>query len=157
MVLALAATARAADKEPASEQEFVVRSIACDLAEIRMAERALKASSNEDIKSFARQMKADHTKHRKQLMSMAKSMKIEVTEGMTKEAQDELAKLTKLEGKEFDKAYVKCQLMAHEKVLKMNEKWAKDAGNQKVRDTASKTAETVREHLAHVKKLNPDS
>jgi len=144
---------RAGSKEPASDKEFVLRGIAIDLAEIRMGERALKLASSDEVKSFARKMVNEHGKHRKELMSLAKNMRWDVETGMLKEHQDELDKLNKLSGKEFDIAYAKTMVMGHEKALKMYEKWAKDAENDKVRDMAKKTAEVVREHLDMARKL----
>src|SRR5438067_4946800 len=44
-------------KEPATDQEFAVWAIACEIAEIKFAERALKQTKNERVKEFARHIR----------------------------------------------------------------------------------------------------
>src|SRR6266702_1815669 len=73
-----------ADKEPANDQEFVVKAIACDLCEAKMGERALKQAQSDDVKNFAQKMINDHTKNRDLLMDRAKEMKVAVVEGLEK-------------------------------------------------------------------------
>jgi len=157
LVLALAATAGAYPKDPTNDTEFIQQSIHADTAEIKMAELALKASSSDEVKKFARMMIADHTKHRKESSRLAKALMFSVAEGTTKEDQEILAKLAKLTGKDFDSAYAKAQVVAHEKVLKLNEMWSRDGETQPVRESAKATAKVVRHHLEMAKKLDGGS
>ena len=63
------------DSEPTTDQEFLAKAININIAEIKMAERALKESENKDVRTFAQMMVDDHTKMRNNLMKTAKSKK----------------------------------------------------------------------------------
>lgn len=157
LLLALSAPARSDEKELTTDQEFVLRSIRADSAEIRMSELALKTTATPEIKAFAKVMIDDHTKHRKEMIAVARVMKADVPEGLSMEDQDAVEKLGKLSGKAFDAAYVKMMVSSHERVLSMNRKWQKEGANANIRAAARRTADVVSEHLALAKKLKPGS
>src|SRR5437763_14898448 len=118
-LLVMALPSRADDREPATQQEFLAKAIATDMAEIKLGELALKQASNDDVKRFARKMVDDHSKHRDMLLERARVHKLAVVEGLDKEHQEKKDRLSKLEGKDFDREYMKCMVEGHEKALKM--------------------------------------
>jgi putative membrane protein len=157
LLIGLAAPTRAEEKELTTDQDFVLRSIRADTAEIRMSELALKTTSNPEVKAFAKMMIDDHTQHRKEMIVAARSMKADIPEGVTRDDQDDLDRLEKLSGKAFDAAYVKMIVSSHERVLGMNRKWEKEGANAKIRAAAKKTADAVSDHLAMAKTLKTGS
>jgi putative membrane protein len=140
--------------EAASDQEFVVWALACEIAEIKFAERALKQTGNEDVKKFARMIAQHHTKTRDALLVKAKEMKVAVVEGLEKHHREAYERLGKLEGSEFDREYTRYLIEGHEKGVKMYEKWAKDARDAGLRDLAARTLLAVKDHLEQARKLS---
>jgi len=163
LALAFGLSARADDKpkdkddkpkdKQVSENDFLVQAIASNVAEVKMAERALKASKNDEVRKFALKMIADHTKNRELLMDIAKQEKVAVVEGLEKERQAKMDQLNKLEGEEFDREYMRLMVDEHEKALKLYEDGAKSAKNDKLRDIATKTATSVKSHMEEARKV----
>ena len=132
VALILPLAARAADakkliekqdpnKGPQTDQQFLAKAIAADVGEIKFAEHALKHADNKDVQRFAQKMIDDHTKNRDKLLQVAKVMKVGVVEGLGKGHRDEMARLMKFKGADFDREYMQHMIKAHEKVLHMYE------------------------------------
>lgn len=161
--LALCLTSRADNKkiiektearEPKTDQEFLTHAIACEIAEVKTAELALKTSKNEDVRRFANRMITDHSKSRDALLERAKEIKLAVVEGVAKEQRERMEKLSKLEGSAFDREYMQCETEGHEIGLKMWEKWSLDAKEQNIRDLAKRSAAVVKEHLEMAREIS---
>jgi putative membrane protein len=143
-----------AGKEPATDQEFVVRALACDLAEIKLAEKAIKQTSNKDVERFARRMRDDHTKDRDALLERAREMKVGVLGGLDKEHQEKADRLAKLEGSEYDRAYMRCMVENHEKALRLYETWAEKAKDRELAAHLKRTIPTLKEHLEQAREIS---
>jgi len=136
---------------PRTDKEFVAWALAADLAEIKAGQYAAKHADNQDVRKFAQTMIDDHTKHREQLFKLAKTMKLAVVEGLGKERRDEMARLMKLKGAEFDREYMDHMVKGHEKVLKTYETWSTKATDSEVREMVTKTLPVLKEHLRMAK------
>jgi len=143
-----------ATQEPTTEKEFLARAIATDIAEIKFAETALKQTSNKDVERFARRMRDDHTKNRDNLVKRARDLKLAVLEGLDKEHQDELNRLSKLEGSAFDREYARCMVEGHEKALNMYVNWADKAKDTELSTQIKQTIPTLKEHLQMARDLS---
>jgi putative membrane protein len=141
------------DSEPTTDQEFLAKAININIAEIKMAERALKESENKDVRTFAQMMVDDHTKMRNNLMKTAKSKKLAVVEGLGKKTREEMTRLGKRRGRDFDREYMSCQVEGHEKALKLFKTWSKKATDSELRDIAGKAVPKVEEHLNKAKDI----
>jgi len=152
--LALAADERKSAAEPKTDQEFLTCALSADLAEVKMGEIALKSANDSGVQRFAQKMIDDHGKHHKALAALARNLKLDVSEtALMSDHKQDVEKLSKLDRKEFDKEYIKAQVMGHEKVLKMYEKFAKDARDASLREEATKTIPVVRGHLEDARRL----
>jgi len=145
--LVLTLPSQAADREPSTEKEFLAKAISTDINEVKLGELALKNASSDDLKTFARKMVTDHTKHRDQLQERARAYKLAVVQGLEKEYQDNLDRLTKLNASEFDREYMKCMVEGHEKALKMYESWSKKIDDRDLRSLVEQTIPKLKEHL----------
>jgi len=120
--------------DPTTDKEFLIKAIACEVANVKFAEKAAKNASHEDVRKLAQTIVDDHKKVRDELMEQAKKMRLAVVEGLDKQHRETYDKLAKLDGKEFDKEYMTCLVDGHEKAVKMYKKWAKDAKEAGVRE-----------------------
>jgi len=141
-------------KAPTTDQEFVVKGIACDTAEVKLAERAIKQASNADVTAFARKMRDDHSKCREALLERAKEMKLAVLEGLDKDHQDRIDRLSKLEGSAYDRAYMRFMVESHEKALSMYESWAGKAKDSDLAAHVKRTIPKLKEHLEEARNIS---
>ncbi len=141
------------EKEPATDQEFLVKAIACNIAEIHFGEKTLKESENKDVRGFAQMMIDDHTQAKNDLMKVAKEMKIAVVEGLEKNTREAMTKLSKLKGSDYDNEYMHLMVKGHEKASKLFHTWAKKAKDSDLREIASKVATKADEHLERAKEI----
>jgi putative membrane protein len=95
----------------------------------------------------------DHGKARDMLLNVAKAMKLSVVERPSPTKREHMERLSKLAGVDFDREYVRHMVENHEKSLTMHEKWAREAGNEGLRDYARMTVPTVKDHLEHARRL----
>src|SRR5262249_42865900 len=79
--------------------------------DIAGAKQALAKSNNKDVRAFAEGMVNDHTAVNKQALDLVKKLKVtpednDTSRALSKAAEDKRAELAKLDGAEFDKAYI---------------------------------------------------
>ena len=89
--------------------------------DIAAAKQALAKTKNKDVKAFAENMVRDHTAVNKQALDLVKKLKVTpednaTSRSLTKAAADERARLAKLSGAAFDKAYVANEVAYHKTV-----------------------------------------
>jgi len=86
--------------------------------DIEAAKQALAKSKNKEVRDFADDMVRDHTEVNKQALALVKKLNVkpednDTSRGLTKQAA---AKLAKLNGAAFDKAYVANEVAYHKTV-----------------------------------------
>lgn len=119
ILVGTAPLAHAADK-PTDPQIAHIAYTAGTL-DIEAAKQALKKSKNKDVLAFAHDMVRDHEAVNVQALDLVKKLKVTPKDnatslGLTKAAAEERAKLAKLKGAAFDKAYVDNEVAYHREV-----------------------------------------
>jgi len=89
--------------------------------DIANAEQALKKSKNKEVRAFAQDMLRDHKAVNEKALALVKKLKVtpqdnDTSKAITKAQSDERAKLAKLDGKAFDKAYADNEVAYHKTV-----------------------------------------
>jgi putative membrane protein len=89
--------------------------------DIAGAKQALAKSNNKDVRAFAEGMVNDHTAVNKQALDLVKKLKVtpednDTSRALSKAAEDKRAELAKLDGAEFDKAYIANEVAYHKTV-----------------------------------------
>jgi putative membrane protein len=89
--------------------------------DVDAATQALAKSKNEDVRSFAQEMLRDHTAVNKQALALVTKLNVtpqdnDTSRALSKQAKEERDKLAKLNGAEFDKAYVANEVAYHNTV-----------------------------------------
>lgn len=120
-LLLFAATplARAADKP--TDPQIAHIAYTAGTIDIEAAKQALKKSRNKDVLDFAKDMVRDHEAVNRQALDLVKKLKVkpednDTSKALTKAAAAERAKLAKLTGAAFDKAYVDNEVAYHKQV-----------------------------------------
>jgi len=135
------------NKEAVTDQQFVMKASAAGLAEVNLGKLAATRASNADVKKFGQHMVDDHTKANKELATIADKKKLTVAMTMDPTHEQAFAKLSKLEGAEFDKQFMHQMVQDHEEAVSLFSAKAKDAKDEDLKAFAEKTLPTLKEHL----------
>jgi putative membrane protein len=123
------------------------------MAEVALGKLALEKTTNAQIKDFANMMVTDHGKANEKLMAIAKAKNITLPATVGAEHKAKMDDLSKLSGKDFDKAYVDAMVDGHQKTLDLLNGEAKDGKDAELKAFAAETAPTVKMHLDMITKI----
>jgi putative membrane protein len=136
------------------DRKFVKDAAQGGMTEVELGKLATQKATRDDVKQFAQKMIDDHTKAGDQLKQVAAKENIPVPDSLDSKHQSRIDKLSKLDGANFDKAYVKDQLKDHQSDVKDFSAEAQSGTNGNVRAFASNTLPTLQQHLDLVKNLS---
>jgi putative membrane protein len=133
--------------------------VTANQVDIDAGKLAKSKSKNKEVDQFAQQMITDHTGVNKQATALVKKLKVEPEENDTskslkKGGEENMAKLKKLKGAEFDKAYVDHEVDYHQAVLDAIDKTLiPSAKNAELKGLIEKVRPAIAAHLDHAKHL----
>lgn len=133
---------------------IVVTANTIDITAGKMAE---SKSKNAEIKKFAKLMVTDHTGVNKQATDLAKKLKVTPKDNATsmslmQGAEENLAKLKTLKGKDFDKEYIDHEVAYHQAVLDtIDQTLIPNAQNAELKGLIEKVRPAIAAHLEHAK------
>jgi putative membrane protein len=136
------------------DSKFATTAAAGGMAEVEIGKLAEQKTTNAQIKSFAAMMITDHGKANDALMAIAKTKNITLPATLDADHQKKMDDLSKLSGKDFDKAYVDAMVDGHQKTLKLMQDEAKDGKDADLKAFATQTAPTVQMHLDAINKIH---
>ena len=116
-------------------------------------------AQSKEVKQFAGQMVTDHTGVNKSATELVQKLKVKpepnaTSDSLKKGGDDNIAKLKKLKGAEFDKAYVANEVAYHQAVLDAVDKTLiPSAKNEELKALLVKVRPAFVAHLDHAKHL----
>jgi putative membrane protein len=137
---------------PAADAAFVKKAAAAGMAEVAMARLGQEKAEHADVKAFAAKLEKDHSAANAELKDLAAQKKIMLAEPAGHGPGH--AKLAKLSGAAFDRAFVAAMVEEHQKDVKAFEKASSGAADSDVKAFAAKTLPTLKEHLQTVQELS---
>lgn len=123
------------------------------LAEVELGRLAEERAASAEVKAFARQMIADHAKAGEKLKQLAQQKNVVLPEAILPKAKQTKEMLSKLQGAEFDRAYVKAMLEVHLTDVAAFEAVAKNATDADVKAFAGETVPTLKHHLEMIRTI----
>jgi putative membrane protein len=122
--------------------------------EVQVGQLAATKAQDPNVKSFANMLVDHHQKANDELTKLANAKGVELPAAPPKGLRNDVEKLGKKQGQEFDSAFVKeVGIKAHEKDIKLFEKASKDLKDPELKAFAAKTLPQLKEHLAMAQKL----
>jgi putative membrane protein len=115
--------------------------------EVAAGRIAEQRANDEQVRSFAHRMVEDHTRAGAELGRIASAQGISLPDKLDKSAEQDVDRISKLHGAEFDKAYMKHNVSAHKTAVKDFEKEAKSGHDPQLRKFAADTTPLLKEHL----------
>lgn len=154
-VMAWASTAQAGDM---SASDFVGKASMSNLFEIESSKLAMERATDPKVKEFASRMVKDHTKAGEDLKAaLAESgLNIQPTMALNDKYREKLEEIREEDGDDFDEEYVEIQEKAHDRTVRLFEKYAEKGDNEALRQFASKTLPTLKQHESHSNDLEDE-
>lgn len=161
IVLLAPALAFAQGKGPTDPQiaHIVVTANQIDIDAGKLAK---SKSKNKEVQAFAQQMITDHAAVNQQAGALARKLGVkpednDTSRSLNKGAQENVASLKKLNGAEFDRAYVDHEVAYHQAVLDAIDKvLVPSAQNAELKGLIVKVRPAIAAHLDHAKHLQGD-
>ena len=137
-----------------SDVKFANKAAIGGMAEVALGKLAQQKSKNSQIQNFGMMMVTDHGKANDTLTAIAKKKSIMLPDSVDAEHKQKMDDLSKMSGKDFDKAYVEAMIDGHKKTLKLMQDEASNGKDADLKAFAAKTAPTVQMHLDAINKIH---
>jgi putative membrane protein len=136
------------------DQRFLGQVTQASLLNIAMGKLAQEKSSVQAVKVFGNRMVTDHERGLEIFKKVAVRDGVTVSYDMDARHKERLDKLAKLSGEEFDRAYVKDQLKAHQRMVSYFQSESDNATESVAVKMANNMLPAVQRHLNEIKELN---
>ena len=144
------ATAPATVNDP---PQFATMAAIGNMFELESSTLAIERGTSEEVKAFAEQMIADHTKAAQDMAPAAAEEGVETPTELDERHREMLDELSGLEGEEFDAAYLDAQVAAHDEAVALFEGYSSAGPEGALKTFATATLPTLQQHQQHVKEL----
>jgi len=134
-----------------ADKDFMMKAAQGGIAEVAAGQMASTKGTSPDVKNFGNRMVSDHGKANDELKQLAQNKGMALPADTDQEHKDAADKLSKANGKDFDKAYINAMVDDHAKVASMFEKESKDGKDPDLKAWAAKTLPTIQDHLKMAK------
>jgi|SRR5215471_18356742 len=138
-----------------TDSTFVKKAAQGGLAEVELGQLAAQKASSEEVKRFGQRMVDDHTRANEELKQVAAQKNIDVPQQLDAKDKATKARLEKLSGEQFDRAYMKNMLKDHQKDVAEFERMSKMAKDPAIKNFAEQTLPTLKDHLKEAEKIAP--
>jgi len=133
--------------------------VAANQVDVDAGQLAIKKAKNPEVKKFAERMVTDHNAVNKAAADLVTKLKVtpeesDASKSLTAGGVETRAKLEKLEGDEFDRAYVDNEVAYHEAVIGvLKTQLIPATSNQELKDALVGAQPAFDAHLEHAKKI----
>jgi putative membrane protein len=138
----------------ATDTTFAKQAAMDGMAEVEHGRLASEKASNSDVKQFGARMVEDHGKANDELKSWASTNGVTLPADMGAQHKAMHAKLSKMSGDAFDRAYAAHMVTAHAKAVSSFQSASKTAKNADLKAWAAKTLPTLQEHHKMARDIN---
>ena len=145
--------ATSASRVAASDVSFMKKAAQGGLAEVELGQLATEKAASPEVKQFGQRMVDDHGKANDQLKQIASQKGVALPDKLDAKDAATKARLAKLSGEQFDRAYIKDMVTDHTKDVSEFRMEARSGKDPEVKNFASETAGTIADHLKHAKSL----
>jgi len=137
-------------QSPADSRQFAMRAAEAGLFEVKLAQLAQQKSQDPKIKELAKALEQDHQMANQQLAQLAKQKNVELPSELSGECAEDYQAFQQLDGRDFENAYLLCNVSGHLKAIAMFQKEAQTGTDPDVKAWASQTLPKLHQHARHV-------
>lgn len=138
-----------------ADQTFMKDAAQGGVAEVELGQLAQQKAQSQEVKDFGQRMVTDHTKANDQLKQVASQEGVTLPTEPNAKQKAEKARLEKMSGNQFDKAYMNMMLTDHKKDIAEFKREAAHGQNPQVKEFAHSTLPTLEAHLSEAEKIAP--
>jgi putative membrane protein len=146
-LLAAAPVLAQSSSERSIDTRFIDHAARGNQAAIDVGRLAEQKAESPEVKSFAQRLVNDHRKANEQLMQIAQKQGVELPTGLDEEQQDLRARLEKLDGAAFDRAFVDAEVKGHQKDVQYYQTESSHLQDPQLRSFAQQALPVLQEHL----------
>ncbi|HMG92592.1 MAG TPA: DUF4142 domain-containing protein [Chryseolinea sp.] len=141
------------DRKTENDAEFVVDAADGGMLEVQLAELAMKTSTSDEVKNYAKMILTDHSAANKELKTIAEKKNITLPIALSDKNQKKLDDIADKTGEDFDKAYCKLMVDDHQEDIKEFKKQADDGNDPELKGWASEKVATLEHHLVTAEEM----
>ena len=135
------------------DEKFMKDAAVGGMTEVKLGQLAEQKAASDGVKQFGRRMATDHGRANDELKQLASQKGVALPMDLDRSHQGLYDKLAKLNGADFDRAYMKEMVKDHDKDVKAFRKQADSGKDPDVKSWASKTLPTLQEHQQQAKQV----
>jgi putative membrane protein len=155
LALALGVSAQQAEESAqASDPLFVHSAAQSNVYEIGAGRAAVQNAERQEVKEFAQMLIDEHTRATSQLITASEELGIQPVTDMAQSQQLKLNYLGTLQGAEFDAAFLKQQVLAHQEAISLFETASAMVQDQQLQAFIEETLPVLQEHLRMAQELS---
>ncbi len=160
IALAWGFSAQAADAPKLNDAQIAHIAYTAGVIDLKNAELAEKKTKNADVKAFAEDMEKDHKAVNEKALALCKKLGVtpednDTSKSLVKGQDEARAKLEKLDGAAFDKAYADNEVAYHDAVNTALEKTLiPNTSNKELKDLLETGLKIFQGHEEHAKTLD---
>lgn len=149
-------TGPAIDNTPLDKNSsaFATEAASGSMMEVTLGQLAQQKASNPRVKAFGAMMVSDHSKANTELKNITDAKSLQLSSTLEQKHQKHVDDISKKEGKEFDRAYIKMMVDDHEQDIRAFEKAAANSSDSTIKGFASRTLPVLRVHLDSAKAIH---
>jgi putative membrane protein len=138
-----------------TDRQFLTKAAEGGKAEVELGQLATQKASSDAVKKFGQRMVDDHSKAGQQLEELAAKKGVTLPDKPDAKERQEKARLEKLSGEQFDRAYMRHMVQDHTKDVAEFQRESKMAKDPDVKAFATETLPTLQQHLSLAKSTAP--
>ena len=136
-----------------ADQVFAMMAAKGGLTEVQLSKLAADNASSPEVRQVAQRLVQDHTKANQELLTIAKQKDISVPKELDDTHEDVVKLFSRLEGAQFDREFLRYQVMHHEKDVAAFNLQAKEGQDPDLKAFAAKQLPVLKEHLQQARDL----
>jgi putative membrane protein len=136
-----------ADKASDMDQQFLKQAAHAGTAEVKLGAMAKEQAASPEVQQFGQRMITDHTKANEELMALAQAKDISVSAEMDDQHQETAETLSKMQGSQFDREFMRHMVKDHEKAVQLFLAASQESQDTGIKAFAAKTLPTLQAHL----------
>jgi putative membrane protein len=130
---------------------FLVKAANSGMAEVQMGELAQQKAVNQQVKNFGAMMKTEHGAANETVRTLAAQRNVTLPQAIGDIQKKDIEDLNKKSGTDFDKAYIKTMIRAHNETIDLFEQAASKANDAEVKTFINNSLPKLRNHLDSAK------
>jgi putative membrane protein len=148
-----AAATKQATALNSADRRFVMEAAMGGMTEVELGRLAAERGSSDAVKQFGQRMVGDHSRANGELMQLVSGKGITLPTALDAKHQAMVAKMSRLSGAAFDRAYAKEMVKDHNKTVALFQREATGGADADLNAFAQKTLPTLQEHLSMARAL----